>query len=258
METKKELEVVGEVESSAALVLNSLTKSIESGSLQPDQLSAILDAQERVLDRQAKQDFAIAMAACQSEMPDILKTETNSQTNSSFENLGNLNKAVSPVYTKNGFSVSFGTEDCPMNNGDNKGDFWLRVTADVSHCGGWIKSYHYDLPYDIAGIKGSVNKTKIHASASTLTYGRRYLLKLIFNLTTVDELDDDGVAAGSEYIDDEQMATINEWIESIGGDCLQNFKKYIGVDELDKILEKDYKKAITALKNTEKKKKGGK
>ena len=39
---------------------------------------------------------------------------------------------------------------------------------------------------------GTVNKTKIHASGSTLSYGRRYLLKLIFNLTTVDELDDDG------------------------------------------------------------------
>jgi hypothetical protein len=254
----KELEVVDEVESSAALVLNSLTKSIESGSLQPDQLSAILDAQERVLDRQAKQDFAIAMASCQSEMPEILKTDTNSQTNSRFETLGNLNKAISPVYTKNGFSVSFGTDDCPMNNNNEKGDFWLRVTADVSHCGGWVKSYHYDLPYDIAGIKGSVNKTKIHASASTLTYGRRYLLKLIFNLTTVDELDDDGAGSGAEYIDEDQLATINEWIESIGGDCLKNFKKYIEVDDLDKILAKNYKRAITALKNTAKKKKEAK
>ena len=60
------------------------------------------------------------------------------------------------------------------------------------------------------------------------------------------------------YITEEQMVAINEWIESIGGDCLQNFKKYIGVDDLDKILAKDYKKAITALKNTEKKKKGAK
>ena len=71
-------------------------------------------------------------------------------------------------------------------------------------------------------------------------------------------MDDDGAGSEAEYINEEQMVAINEWIESIGGDCLQNFKKYIGVGELDKILAKDYKKAITALKNTEKKKKGAK
>lgn len=184
------------VVSQSAQVMNSLTTQLESGSLQPEQLGMILDAQERVLDRQAKQDFSIAMANCQAEMPNILKTKDNNQTHSKYETLDALNKAISPVYTSNGFSISFGTDtaheiDNPM----------IRVTAEVNHRGGWSKNYHYDLPYDMAGIAGTINKTKIHASGSTLTYGRRYLLKLIFNLTTVDELDDDGNANGKSEIE---------------------------------------------------------
>ncbi len=176
----------------SAQVLLSLTNQISSGSLQPEQLGMILDAQERVLDREAKQQFSIAMAACQSQMPAILKTAENTQTHSKYETLDALNKAVSPVYTSNGFSVSFGTDTAHSID-----DPMLRVTAEVSHVGGWVKNYHYDLPYDDLGIKGNVNKTKIHASGSTLSYGRRYLLKLIFNLTTVDELDDDGNESGA-------------------------------------------------------------
>ena len=227
-------------ESPASQVLNSLTRSIETGDLQPEQLSAILDAQERVLDRQAKQDFAIAMAKCQSEMPQILKSETNDQTRSKFESLDGLNKAISPVYTRNGFSISFGTDDCPMNNSETNDGLWLRITADVSHCGGWIKAYHYDLPYDMAGIKGSVNKTKIHASGSTLTYGRRYLLKLIFNLTTVDELDDDGNGADViERISESPIADLESLIDEVGADGAQFLKvckvekwKFLPADKL--------------------------
>jgi len=175
----------------SAQVLKSLTEQIGSGSLQPEQLNMILDAQERVLDREAKQQFSISMANCQSEMPAILKTAENKQTHSKYETLDSLNKVISPVYTSNGFSVSFGTDTAHSID-----DPMLRVTAEVSHVGGWTKDYHYDLPYDSAGIAGTVNKTKVHASGSTLSYGRRYLLKLIFNLTTVDELDDDGNESG--------------------------------------------------------------
>lgn len=192
---KQDLNVAQLPSTQTEQVMNSLMGALDSGNLQPEQLSMILDAQERVLDRQSKQDFAIAMSECQSEMPAILKTKENSQTHSKYETLDSLNKAISPVYTKHGFSVSFGT-DTAHELDDPK----IRVTAEVSHKGGWSKSYYYDLPYDLAGIAGTINKTKIHASGSTLSYGRRYLLKLIFNLTTVDEHDDDGNDSGiSEF-----------------------------------------------------------
>jgi hypothetical protein len=199
---ESEIQVIDEVqpqtivENQSVKVMNSLTMQLENGNLQPEQLGMILDMQERVLDRQAKQDFAIAMAECQSKMPNILKTKENKQTHSKYESLDALNKVISPVYTSHGFSISFGTDTAPNDESP-----MIRVTAEVSHRGGWFKDYHYDLPYDMCGIAGTVNKTKIHASGSTLSYGRRYLLKLIFNLTTVDELDDDGNANGKSEVE---------------------------------------------------------
>jgi len=221
-------------------VMNSLTKSLESGDLQPEQLTMILDAQERILDRQARQDFAVAMADCQAEMPQILKTEYNKQTSSNFESLDGLNKAIIPVYTKNGFSVSFGTGDCPIPV--EKGDTpWLRVTADVSHRGGWEKQYHYDLPYDIAGIKGSVNKTKIHASGSTLSYGKRYLLKLIFNLITTDDVDNDAQQE-VEYIDDKQLGILRDLMSSTDT-AEETFSSVCKVDSMDLLPSSKYEQA---------------
>lgn len=203
------------VETQSTQVMNALVTQLNSGNLQPEQLGMVLDAQERVLDRQAKQDFSIAMAECQSEMPNILKTKRNDQTNSNYESLDALNKVVSPVYTSHGFSISFGTDTAP--DGDNP---MIRVTAEVAHRGGWSKDYHYDLPYDLAGIKGSINKTKIHASGSTLSYGRRYLLKLIFNLTTVDELDDDGNANGQSEV--EAMGYEIERLKKVGAAIIEH------------------------------------
>lgn len=203
------------VETQSVQVMNALVTQLNSGSLAPEQLGMVLDAQERVLDRQAKQDFAIAMSECQSEMPNILKTKENKQTHSKYESLDALNKVISPVYTSHGFSISFGTDTAP--NDDNP---MIRVTAEVSHRGGWFKDYHYDLPYDMAGIAGTVNKTKIHASGSTLSYGRRYLLKLIFNLTTVDELDDDGNSNGQSEV--EAMGYEIERLKKVGAAIIEH------------------------------------
>ena len=229
-------------------VMTSLMGALDSGNLQPEQLGMILDAQERVLDRQAKQDFNIAMAECQSEMPQILKAQYNEQTRSNYEGLDGLNKMISPVYTKHGFGISFGTDDCPRED-------FERVTAELMHKGGWNKTYHYDLPLDIAGIKGSVNKTKIHATGSTMSYGRRYLLKMIFNLTTSDEIDDDGNSAGTmiEYIDDKQLGILRDLINSTETDETFFSAKVCKVASLDLLPVEKYTHAHKLLTDKQEK-----
>ncbi len=238
---KEESNVVALPTTQTSQVMNSLMGALDSGNLQPEQLGMILDAQERVLDRQAKQDFNIAMAECQSEMPQILKAQYNEQTRSNYEGLDGLNKMISPVYTKHGFGISFGTDDCPRED-------FERVTAELMHKGGWNKTYHYDLPLDIAGIKGSVNKTKIHATGSTMSYGRRYLLKMIFNLTTSDEIDDDGNSAGTEVISEDQVTVLTDLIEEVKANKV-NFLKYLKVESLDFLPTGKYEQAIKALES---------
>ena len=101
-----------------------------------------------------------------------------------------------------------------------------------------------------AAADQSGGKNAIQAIGSTVTYLERYTLLALTGLATHE--DDDGAGSEAEYINEEQMMTINEFIESTKADFAK-FKKYMGVDEIDKILAPDYKKAIAALKAKEKK-----
>lgn len=196
-----------------AMVLTSLQTALEKG-VDAESLEKLLNMQERILDRESKQAYTRDMIAVQSEVKRIEKNKENQQTNSKYADLDAVLTAVKPVYTDKGFSVSYGTADSPHAG-------HVRVTAEVSHREGWSESHFVDIPLDDEGIKGNKNKTQVHGTASAISYGRRYLLGLIFNLNMGD--DDDGNAAGGdtrsamevnqEWID--RMSVIREIIPSI-------------------------------------------
>jgi len=104
--------------------------------------------------------------------------------------LENIIEQLSPIWTRHGFAVSFGTGDCPTEG-------YYRVECELTHSAGHSKRYHADLPCDMTGIQGSVNKTGIHGFGSTMSYGRRYLVCMVFNVAVKTE-DDDGNAADPE------------------------------------------------------------
>jgi hypothetical protein len=64
----------------------------------------------------------------------------------------------------------------------------------VTHRDGYAREYHIDMPADGKGAKGGDVMTKTHAVGSAVSYGMRYLLKMIFNVA-VGEDDDDGNTA---------------------------------------------------------------
>jgi hypothetical protein len=98
-----------------------------------------------------------------------------------------LDRAVRPIYTKHGFGLSFNTDEAP-------GPEQARIVCDVCHVGGHTRRYHVDMPVDGKGARGGDVMTKTHAMGSGISYGMRYLLRMIFNLA-IDQ-DDDGNAAG--------------------------------------------------------------
>lgn len=167
-----------------------------------DKLEKMLDMQERILDRQAKQDFVAAMVKVQQDIPAIKKGKQNKQTNSSYADLDFINSIIKPIYTREGFSLTFGTDGAVIPE-------TVRIVCDVLHAGGHSKTYTYDAPIDDKGIKGSVNKTATHARASATTYAQRYLVKMIFNITLTDE-DDDGNKAGAPILSDDLLMLISE------------------------------------------------
>lgn len=173
----------------------SILSVIERAALNPnvdiDKLERLYAMRERALDREAEMAFNDAMRNAQSEIKGVVRKLENKQTNSKYADIAAVNNAVMPVATSHGFSISFGTADCPIER-------HMRITAMVSHSGGHSRNYQADIPADGEGLKGNANKTATHAFGSTMTYGRRYLLLLIFNISTAD--DDGNGAGGSDQI----------------------------------------------------------
>jgi len=173
----------------SAALMTAIAQAARDPNVDVDKMERLFAMHEKMQARQADQAFSEAMKAAQAEMPTVGKDRHNSQTNSDYATLDAINHAITPIYTRHGFSLTFDTEDSPLEG-------HVRVVCRVLHRDGHSKAYSYDTPMDLTGIGGKVNKTPTHARGSAITYGRRYLVLMIFNLTTGAESDDDGNGAG--------------------------------------------------------------
>lgn len=211
-------EIVREHEPSTALATReispmSLIEAAISQGVDTDKLEKLLDLQERwerneerKEQRRAEVAFGEAMAACQAEIQAIVAQHYNSHTKSRYADLFDMDAAIRPVYTKHGFSLSFGTmkSELPKNT---------RVYCDVRHKDGHVCHYEDDFPNDDAGINGTLNKTPIQAKGSTTSYAQRYLTKGIFNVVVKGE-DKDGNSPLAS-IDEGQLQALRKELERI-------------------------------------------
>jgi hypothetical protein len=190
-------------------------------------IERLVKLQQEMFERNAKVAFDHAMHRAQSNMRRIGVDATNPQTRSKYATYGKLDGAIRPVYTAEGLSLSFDT-------GDSGVPEVLRVLCYVSHAEGHTRTYRVDMPADGKGAKGGDVMTKTHATGAAMSYGMRYLLKMIFNVA-VGETDDDGNngATAGPSMSDGDIAHYKEQMEAA-----RNF------DE----LRESFKKAFTAAK----------
>lgn len=167
-------------------LLDVIARAVRDPAVDIDKMERLLAMQERVIADTAKTAFNAAMRRAQAQMPAVLKDRTNDQTRSTYATLEAVSREMQPVIDRNGFGITFGTDNSPLEN-------HYRVTCDVLHEQGHERHYFADVPADNVGMKGNQNKTATHGFGSTMSYGRRYLKMLIFDVATTD--DDDGQRA---------------------------------------------------------------
>lgn len=131
----------------------------------------------------ARVAFDDALSRCQEKLQRISADASNPQTQSRYASYAKLDKRVRPIYTAEGFAVSYGEKDCPTPGK-------TRFVAYLSRSG-VTREYIKDLSPSTKGPKGNDVMTPIHADASADSYAKRYLLKDIFNIA-IGEDDDDG------------------------------------------------------------------
>ncbi len=142
---------------------------------------AALHREER--NYQAEVAFDEALNRCQEKLRQVSADASNPQTNSRYASYAKLDRAVRPVYTAEGFSISFGEANCPTPGK-------TRFLAFLSRAG-VTKEYFKDMSPSTKGPKGNDVMTPIHADASADSYAKRYHLKNIFNIA-IGEDDGDG------------------------------------------------------------------
>lgn len=201
-----------------------------------EKLEKVLELQMRWEANEAKKAYTDDMVQVHNKIPSVAKSLRNNQTNSNYASLDQIICRTKEIYTAHGFSISFyeGIAAQPEN---------MRICADVVHKLGHKESFFYDVPLDGVGIKGNANMTKIHAKASSTSYGRRYLLCMILNIPTGDDNDGNG---SSQVIDQKQLGKLRDMMADKDVKEAQ-FCLYLKVDALESLPKSKYEQAYKAL-----------
>lgn len=166
-----------------ASLLEVISKAARDPSVDIDKMERLIAMQERIQSRDAEIAYSEAFAEMQPLLPAITKGGQivhKGQIISEFAEWEDINKAITPVLSAHGFSLSF-----KPSTVDSK----VAVTAILRHRLGFKDEATLPLPTDTSGAKNAVQGV-----GSTLSYGKRYAATLLLNLTTEGE-DDDGSAA---------------------------------------------------------------
>ena len=194
---------------------------------------------------EARKMFNAAFTQAQSEIQAVTKTKTNEHTHSKYADLSAVIESAKPVYTRHGFAVIFYELDTIAPE-------TVRIGVDVLHEKGHKESYHYDMPLDGKGIEGKAMMTKIHGKSSSVAYGRRYLMCMIWNIPTQDN---DGNGATKRPIESTAEEVISDKERSEIVDCLAALKKteksfcaLMKISSVEKMPKAKYEAAMKVIK----------
>lgn len=221
----------------AASLMEVISRAASDPNIDVEKLERLMGMYERISTLKALEAFNDAMNQAQKEMRPIAADAVNPQTRSKYASYAKLDHALRPIYTKHGFSISY-------DEGESKKPDHVLVLAYVAR-GGYTRTYRSDMPADGKGAKGGDVMTKTHATGAAKSYGKRYLLKDIWNVA-VGEEDRDGNQDDAPRITDSQVADLNALITEVGANK-ENFLKYLKLDALPNLRASSYKAAVAAL-----------
>ena len=164
-------------------VMEILSQAVLNGNVSVDVIERLTKLQREQVEYNAMVEFNEALQRCQDGLQPIRATIDNSQTGSKYASYVQLDKVIRPIYSKEGFSLSFSTEESQAAE-------TVIVVCTLAR-GGFSRRYAIPMATDGKGPKGGSVMTRTHAVGAAATYGMRYLLKMIFNLA-IGEDDDDG------------------------------------------------------------------
>jgi hypothetical protein len=180
----------------------SILELVKDPTISVEKASALLDMQERMIDRQAKADFFAAKAKVMLDLPRISRDgaikNKDGKVQSRFATFEAIDKIVRPICASAGLVYSF----IPAQSGNQ-----ITVTCELAHTGGHVERYG---PMPLA-IDASGAKNATQGAGSALSYGKRYTLCAALNIVTEGEDTDGGKGDARQVV----PVTDEPWQEQI-------------------------------------------
>lgn len=198
-----------------------------------EKMERLLSMQERVMADNRRIKFMSALARLQAQLPQITKEGrivVKGTERSRYARLEDIDAAIRPLLSEYGFSFSFDTEST-----DGK---MFKLSAKLMHEEGHFETKTLMLPLDKSDFRSDVQSI-----GSTVSYGKRQLIKMHLNLIERDE-DTDGNRLDS--LTPDQAKDLEALADEVGADK-KRFLEYMGAASFEAILARDLRKAITAL-----------
>tara|TARA_R110000868_G_scaffold406061_1_gene686164 strand:- start:952 stop:1701 length:750 start_codon:yes stop_codon:yes gene_type:complete len=203
-------------------------------------LEALMKMQERMEDRQAERAFARALHDAQAEIPHIAKNGTVSlgsgKGSYAFTTWTDMDRVLRPVMDRHGFTLKF---DMQQKEGGG-----AVITGTLLHVDGHSAQASIPLALD-----AGPGRNNLQAMGSTMSYGRRYVAEMLFNLVRAG-VDDDGRAGGAKFISQDDADELREMCKAAGRQEGPFLDRVFAGSEIRAFEEIEQGAAYLAAKNT--------
>lgn len=205
------------VQGESATILQVIQRAAADPSCDLEKMERLMAMHERFEAKSAQTEFNASMAAMQCDIPSIAE-RGEGHNRKTYATLEDINDVIKPIMQRYGFAMSFRVEHKAEG---------VSVTGVLMHRAGHREETTMLLPTDTSGGKNAVQ-----AVASSVSYGKRYVMCAMLNISTRGEDDDGYAAAPVATITEAQAKAIRDMLAKCKPETQDGFIKMYGEPEM--------------------------
>ena len=217
-----------------SLTILGFTPEMISG-LDVDKVKALFDMKREQDQRDAERDFNTALAGFQADCPSA-PLDAKGVHDNPYSRYDTLWQTIRPHLKTHGLAVTFG--DFAIKDGEG------HIKGTIRHSGGHSETSGISLPVD-----KSLRANDTQKGGSAASYCKRYWLIGALNLTFAEQ-DDDGQAAGTPTITNEEADAMLEAFDAVDEKARKACLAFGGVESADQFPKRLFKTAMKKLQAT--------
>lgn len=160
-------------QSESMALLQMVERVVMDPSLDLDRVQKVIDMKNEIEDREKERQFYADLAAMQVSLPRVIKSKKGH--NSNYAPLEDINDVIREPLRDHGFAVTFRI---------HQEETEIKITTILSHRSGHNVQTQLRLAPDNSGSKNDVQ-----AVGSSISYGKRYGVCALLNISTGDDVD---------------------------------------------------------------------